>query len=407
MNRSRIHLLIVAAIVLLGMTVSNEASAQVGPVPAAVRKQLELSEFYSKHLDASGIPIIASSKTSDFALEEARYLTGQMLAHRPEIAKAITKAKVRIAIMAHDEWTTDIPEHSDLTPAEYWNQRARGLGATRQRPAVSCGEENLLCLEGDPYAVENIFIHEFGHVIHEVGMAGIDKTFDDRLKAAYDAALSEGLWKGAYASTNRSEYWAEAVQSWFDTNRENDNDHNHVNTRAELREYDPRVAALCEELLGNGEWRYVRPERREPQSPHLSGFDRPMAPKFAWPADLLAYREKVRKGEKGLAAKDAVSLSSRSPEDPAVRKSAAGGKGCGLWIRNLSDKDVDVAWIDFDGEAKKYATLRPGDHHEQSTFVGHVWSITRGEDDVELFVAEGKSCTIEIQPKEKDAKSND
>jgi len=27
------------------------------------------------------------------------------------------------------------------------------------------------------------------------------------------------------------EYWAEAVQSWFDTNREPDHDHNHVNTR--------------------------------------------------------------------------------------------------------------------------------------------------------------------------------
>ena len=33
---------------------------------------------------------------------------------------------------------------------------------------------------------------------------------------------------------NHHEYFAEGVQSWFDNNRENDHDHNHVNTRAEL-----------------------------------------------------------------------------------------------------------------------------------------------------------------------------
>ena len=30
-----------------------------------------------------------------------------------------------------------------------------------------------------------------------------------------------------------------AVQDWFDDNRQNDSLHNHVNTRAELKEYDP------------------------------------------------------------------------------------------------------------------------------------------------------------------------
>ena len=33
-------------------------------------------------------------------------------------------------------------------------------------------------------------------------------------------------------------------------NREDDHDHNHVNTRKELVEYDPAVAKLCEEVFG-------------------------------------------------------------------------------------------------------------------------------------------------------------
>lgn len=51
--------------------------------------------------------------------------------------------------MAQDEMTTDVPEHCDLRPKDYWDRRARRLGATDARPAVSCGEENLLCLPGD------------------------------------------------------------------------------------------------------------------------------------------------------------------------------------------------------------------------------------------------------------------
>lgn len=47
-----------------------------------------------------------------------------------------------------------------------------------------------------------------------------------------------------YASTNIEEYWAEGVQNWFNVNAEVDNDegdgkHNKINTREELKRYDP------------------------------------------------------------------------------------------------------------------------------------------------------------------------
>ena len=105
------------------------------------------------------------------------------------------------------EMTTDVPEHSDLKPKAYWDRRARGLGATRERPSVSCGEENLLCMNGDPYSRENILIHEFGHAIQEMGLSQVDKTFRGRLKKSYEQAVGRGLWKGSYSATNyRSTY---------------------------------------------------------------------------------------------------------------------------------------------------------------------------------------------------------
>ena len=93
----------------------------------------------------------------------------------------LNRNKARYAVMARDEFTTDISEHSDLKPSQYWDRRARGLGATFARPAVSCGEENLLGLPGDPYAKENILIHEFAHALHQMALIQLDNSFQNQI----------------------------------------------------------------------------------------------------------------------------------------------------------------------------------------------------------------------------------
>ncbi len=273
-----------------------QASAidSVGPVPTELRERLSLSPFYQKHLDADGLPILGSTNVSDFALLEARWIIRHMLPGREDILRALATNRVRLAVMAWNEFTTDIPEHSDLTSKVYWDRRARGLGATRARPAVSCAEENLLCYPGDPYSTENILIHEFAHTIHEMGLSRLDPTFDARLNAAFQRATSRGLWKDTYAGSNPSEYWAEGVQDWFDNNRENDSLHNQVNTRAELKEYDPELAALCAETFGDHPWRYRKPAERDAAGrAHLAGFDPAKAPRFVWREAALVPRPRA------------------------------------------------------------------------------------------------------------------
>jgi hypothetical protein len=242
--------------------------------------------FYTKYVSASGFPVLASERVSNYALLEAAWLINNMLEPRPDVQHALTASGCRFAVMAAEELTTDIPEHSDLTPKQYWNRRARGLGATPQRPAVSCGEENLLCYRGDPYKEENILVHEFAHALHLMGLKRIEPDFDSRLKKIYDRAMAEGLWKGKYAATNKEEYWAEGVQSFFDTNRPPDHDHNHVRTRAALKEYDPRLAELISEIFRESPWRYSRPEDRK-QPGHLTGYDPKKGKAFAWPKELI------------------------------------------------------------------------------------------------------------------------
>lgn len=72
------------------------------------------------------------------------------------------------------------------------------------------------------------------------------------MQQALDAAIAEGKWNNTYAQTNISEYWAEGVQSWFNVNAEveyPDGKHNHVNTRSDLKKYDPRLYAILAEFF--------------------------------------------------------------------------------------------------------------------------------------------------------------
>lgn len=275
--------------------------------------------FYTQRLTAGGYPIVASAKVNPYALKEAAYIIDLMLAKRPDVREAMIRSGARLSILAWNEFTCDQPEWEWLAAVpvpgfpgvstrDYRNARARGMGGSLTDPFCSCAEENLLAYAGDPYSTENILIHEFAHNMHLRGLVNVDPTFDTRLKAAYDAAMKAGLWKGKYASVNHHEYFAEGVQSWFDNNRENDHDHNHVNTRAELIAYDPGLAAMCREVFGDTELKYTKPTTR--LTGHLAGYDPAQAPSFAWPEPLAKLKTLIR--QQAQARSDAANAAPQS-----------------------------------------------------------------------------------------------
>ena len=273
-----------AAIAILVVGWASGVSAEtalpkITPPPAAEIKRLGLDkEFYKKYINTA-LPVISSEKVSDAALREVSYLVGKILGRRADIVKALNEKGTRIVVMAYNEFTTEIPV-SRRMDSDYWDMRARGICGGWM---VSCAEENLLSFKGDPYYTESIFIHEFGHKIH-FGAGLVDKTFDKRLRDVYEAGKKKGLWKGTYAGSDYGELWAEAVQTWFNTNRQNDDLHNHVNLRKELKLYDPALAKLAEEVLGDTPWRYTKvTDRKGKELDHLKGYDPSKAPRFVWP----------------------------------------------------------------------------------------------------------------------------
>jgi arylsulfatase A-like enzyme len=270
----------------------------------AVPTALKADPFYTKFVDAYGLPVLSSEKVSDYALREAGFLITEMLVLRPDVLKAMIESGSQLRIMAHNEYTTDLPGWDHLVPKDYRDARARGMGGSLRDPLCSCAEENLLGYPGDPYSDESIVIHELAHNIHLRGVVRVDPTFDRRLEKTYEAAMKKWLWAGKYASVNHYEYFAEGVQSWFDNNRPPDHDHNHVDTRVELIEYDPALAALCKEVFGETELKYTKPTTR--LHGHLGGYDPTTAPTFKWPERLKKAQAEIRRKalERGRKARE-------------------------------------------------------------------------------------------------------
>ncbi len=227
------------------------------PVITTPPAELNLDPFYRKYMNVKGIHVVSSWRVPDSCFHAA-YITIKALTDMlpPEVLKSMTGRDSRIGIMARYEGTTDIPEHAYLKhdTTLNWDVRARGLGGTLDLPLTTCAEENILAYQIDKYHAEDILIHEFAHTIHDVGISPVYPDFNDRLQQALNTALGKGRWVNTYAASNIWEYWAEGVQCWFNINAEVDNDqgdgkHNRVNTREELKRYDPALYAIIAEFF--------------------------------------------------------------------------------------------------------------------------------------------------------------
>ena len=216
-----------------------------------------IPSFYQKYIETEGLYVTSSGKVSDEALLKACDIISLMLAKRLDVKAHMVKKGCHVMIIGKDEETCDLPEFAHICNCEdsikYWNWRARGFGgAPEDEFSSSCGEENLLALPQDKYVGENILIHEFAHLIHTVGIVGVEPDFNERLEALRQNAIRKGLWEKTYAVSNKEEYFAECVQSFFNCNRyaEPANGvHNWVNRRTKLKTYDPDMYRLLQEYF--------------------------------------------------------------------------------------------------------------------------------------------------------------
>ena len=290
----------------LGKKAASQPSAA-----QALRKTLD--PFYKQHVVVGGLLIVSSEKVSKHALGEVAYLVRKMLARRPDILATLAKRNY-LGVMAYTEMTSDIPESRNM--GSWWDMRARGLSGR----LITCAEENLLSFKGDPWAGENIFVHEFAHGIHHA-LLSMDKQFGPRLRALCAKAQKSGRFRG-YGLNDKGEpleFWAEGVQAWFNCNGairpkaagsnpslealdSNGKHLCHIQTREQLKKYLPALAKLIDESFGHNPWAYV-PVAKRLHEPHLRGYDPDKAPTFRFPKKVIEGFNRIE-AEKAQKAKE-------------------------------------------------------------------------------------------------------
>ena len=211
--------------------------------------------FYAKYIDVKGMPVVAAGVVDDRALQRTYTIVTHMLAGRPDVLQAMVRNRMYLIIIGKDQFYTDMPEYRNHPNPVFQNERVRGTGG---RP-TSFGEENLLSLPIDRYDDESIGVHEFCHTI-DGALRSVDSTWTARRNATFRNARTKGLYENAYAGSNPGEYWGEICQTYFDTQRVNNWNHNFVGTREQLRDYDPEgyeLARTAFNLTPDTDWRYT------------------------------------------------------------------------------------------------------------------------------------------------------
>jgi hypothetical protein len=352
----------------------------VTPPPAA----LGLDPFYTQYVDAGGIPIISRDGVPPAAFRVAYYVLAEMLDQRPCFRRSMIDSGLRVGLFGPNDVTTDFPEYSDfyeVFPGTDWDQRGRGFGATLTRPLSTVGYENLLRLESDLWFGESILIHEWAHTYFEFGVreqvGGLEQQA--RLDVLYDSAMQRGLWADTYAATNSAEYWAEAVQSYFNTNLASDPSdgvHNQIDTRPELLEYDPEMAAFIQSIFPPRDW---------PPYCRLEG-------------DGPAWRDPTPQGVDGAQCEPRYHSVANVGCDLQVGSESSDVPVELIFVNRRVGESLTIEWINYEGQAQSFIELPPRSTAGQRTFQTHPWRIIDGQGAcVGVFITPGHNGRIILE----------
>ncbi|MDR7114110.1 hypothetical protein J2X03_004015 [Microbacterium trichothecenolyticum] len=209
-------------------------------------------DYYTQSLmTGAGIEVKAGERVGATTLTKAAAQVDAQLAHSGTgIAATMAANGCSLAVYGSRENAYLVPEHrGGYNPTMY---DVEGYGGNMWNNCVSSiSERNVLRTRGDAntflntaYPNENILVHEFGHAVLSVGIEEqADQTLSDAFFAAYENAYTTGRWPNTYAMSNRDEFFATLSAIWFDNMAEkpdwNDGVRSPINTRAELKEYDP------------------------------------------------------------------------------------------------------------------------------------------------------------------------
>ncbi|WP_437583230.1 hypothetical protein ACSAGD_13205 [Paramicrobacterium sp. CJ85] len=211
-------------------------------------------DYYTQFVTTeTGITVKAADRVDPATLENAATQVDVELGKSDNgIAARMAEYGCSLAVYASLENAYLIPEHRGGYDPEMYDVEGYG-GSTYNNCVSSISERNVLRTRDNAnpdlntgYPNENILIHEFGHAVRLVGIETLEDTsLSDEFYEVYKNAYNSGLWPNTYAISNSDEFFATLSAIWFDVMAEkpdwSDGVRSPINTRAELKEYDPKA----------------------------------------------------------------------------------------------------------------------------------------------------------------------
>lgn len=198
-----------------------------------------LHSMYTKYLNKSGIPVVGTSGVHDEALIVGDQIISFLLLGMPDVRDELIQREQYYVLRVEAEPLQSLPEFANSTAAAT-------AGEYRGFEGVATSTmEDVLCISPDASGLEdNTFLHEMAHMIQISGLDFVRPEFAALHDAAFNNAVSNGIWQNTYAQTNKYEYFAEILQVWFETNWPygppgGDGFANDIITREQFQDYDP------------------------------------------------------------------------------------------------------------------------------------------------------------------------
>lgn len=243
-----------------GTTIKDESGKSARSVTYS---NIPYISFYTQFLTTkTGIIIKADDTVARSSMEKAAEQVDVQLGKLENgIAENMKKYNCSLAVYSPQQNAYMIPEHRYGFSLSMYDVEGYG-GAEFNNCVSSIAERNVLRVRNNwdnpewntGYPDENILIHEFGHCVKSVGMDLLeDKSLANEFYAAYENAKAKGLWPNTYCIQNADEFFATMCTIWFNVMSEardfTDGVRGPVNTRAELKRYDPQTYNVFAKIL--------------------------------------------------------------------------------------------------------------------------------------------------------------
>ena len=196
----------------------------------------------------------------------------------------------------------------------------------------------------------DICTHEFSHAIHKYSL---NDELKEKINRAYETAKAKGLWPGAYAMVNPSEFFAE-LSMWYFGSHGDFGDIRPKPTRGRmwLKRYDIDSYRLLKHIYSDNN--------------AVNKISRVHLPNL-------------------LVNNDSRSFKSQS----SLSKSS-------IIFRNDTTETYKLFWADYKGQRKPFGHLHPGTGRFQVTYVGHVWIITDSRGSIRKAVRANEKPSLVI-----------